>query len=83
MGPMTNRGDACTPLEERWTVADEAFAAFLKQVSRKGYRRAVALREARPGPWDAHLEAEKTYDAETEQKRRFIRGQDLRETRTA
>jgi hypothetical protein len=65
--------------EERWTVADEQFAEFMRAVCRHGLRRTRALREARPTPWDVTRAALQAYDAETEMQRRFIRGQGFRD----
>lgn len=75
MQTMTGRGDACVPLEERRTAADDAFDAFLRSVSMSSRRRTAVLGEARMTPWDAGLLRERRYDEETDMRRRFIRGQ--------
>lgn len=61
------------PLEHRWTVADEQFAAFVERPMSNARRRQLDREKSSGGRTaDRQLAAERAYDEETDQFRRGI-----------
>ncbi len=61
---------------DRWTVADEWFAEFIRTLEASPFRVACLRREARRGVPAAELRA-RDFEEQTEQFRRFLAGQEV------
>lgn len=62
------------PLEERWTVADEAFDEFLRRpVTPARARRMQREKQYRGTPYDVQRTKERVYDMETNRLLRAMR----------
>lgn len=69
-----------TPLADRWTIADEAFAAFLGRRLNSTELLKLERERVRSRQADKRLRAEREYDAETTRLLAAIHGQEqLRE----
>lgn len=62
----------------RWLACDEWFADFLRRRSDTSHRRRIQG-EAFERPWDHPIRAARDYDDDTEQYRRFLRHQAMKD----
>lgn len=62
----------------RWLAADEWFADYLRRISDHRYRRRL-LGERSERPWDYPIRAAREYDAETEQFRRYLQHESMKD----